>query len=105
MNVSLSFEYGRRTEKQMSQGGSAKLTMIIDMSSIDGSLMVALAPEGMAADEADRKAKEIFDTVHQAYEADYAKYADGKFDAIACMRAELEKIGAKVITWDREDYL
>jgi hypothetical protein len=37
----------------MSSGGSAKLTMIIDFSGIGGSLMVAIAPENMTAEEAD----------------------------------------------------
>jgi hypothetical protein len=89
----------------MSSGGSAKLTMIIDFSGIDGSLMVAIAPENMTAEEADLKAKEIFESVRKAYDADYERYADGRFDTIQHMRDALEHIGAQIITWDTESYL
>jgi hypothetical protein len=89
----------------MSSGGSAKLTMIIDFSGIDGSLMIAIAPESMSAEEADLKAKEIFESVRKAYDADYGLYTDGRFDTIQHMRDALEHIGAKIITWDSESYL
>jgi hypothetical protein len=43
--------------------------------------------------------------VHKAYDADYERYADGRFDTIQHMRDALEHIGAQIITWDTESYL
>lgn len=85
----------------MANGGKAT-TMIVINFHHDGTIVVAYPPEGMSAEDANTKAQEIYQRVYDAYEDDYAKYADGKFDTLDAIEKELNAIGANVLV-SRED--
>jgi len=89
----------------MSAMGYAVVAMVIDFSSIDGTLVVARAPEGLSAALATLLAQSIFDKVREEYDADYDLHADGKFDTLAAIKKHLDENGAEVITYEQEQYL
>jgi hypothetical protein len=92
-------------EKQMSSGGRAVIAMVIDFSEINGLTVIATAPNGMNQVRANQEAAVIFAEVNNEAVQYFNKYADGKFDHKGLIAAKLEKIGAKVIAVEADQFL
>jgi hypothetical protein len=102
MNLKLLLWYGDWRELNMA--GTAIIAMVIDFSKADGTIVIAKAPAFMTQEQANAAAEVVYDKVEAAEQADYALYADGKFNMRDAIERELAAIGAEVVVVQEERY-